>query len=111
MLGDREETSPQENISFGANSMRDGVSLSRQTRQTPLIMPAQLSQLRDLSCYLKLPGDYPCAKLEMKYQKAGAFGMPAFVLRAEEGDELRPGKGLQYNDSEHRTRLQEWGRS
>lgn len=88
VLGDREETSPQENISFGANSMRDGVSLSRQTRQTPLIMPTQLSQLRDLNCYLKLPGDYPCVKLQMKYQKAPFLAKPAFLLKPEKERKL-----------------------
>lgn len=95
VLGDREETQPQENISFGANSMRDGVSLSRQVRQTPLIMPAQLSQLRDLSCYLKLPGEYSCAKLEMKYQRAFGSMRPAFMLRPEKESKALASSGGQ----------------
>ncbi len=33
VLGNKEEIEPQENISYGANSMRDGVSLSHHTRQ------------------------------------------------------------------------------
>jgi type IV secretory pathway TraG/TraD family ATPase VirD4 len=59
VLGDKEEIEPQENISYGANSMRDGVSLSHHIRQKPLVMPTELSQLEDLECYIKLPGDYP----------------------------------------------------
>lgn len=83
VLGDKEEAEPQENISFGANSMRDGVSLSRQTRQKPLIMPAELSQLKNLECYIKFPGDYPCTKLQTEYQKVLGAQKEAFLLKPE----------------------------
>lgn len=83
VLGDKEETEPQENISYGAHTARDGVSLTRHTRQKPLIMPAELSQLKDLECYVKLPGDYPCTKLQMKYQAPLASNTPAFLLKPE----------------------------
>jgi type IV conjugative transfer system coupling protein TraD len=83
VLGEKEEAEPQENISFGANSMRDGVSLSRQTRQKPLVIPAELSQLKNLECYVKLPGDYPCTKLQIKYQKAPDIQKEAFLLKPE----------------------------
>lgn len=83
VLGDKEEIEPQENISYGANSMRDGVSLSHQTRQKPLVMPTELSQLKDLECYIKLPGDYPCTKLQMTYQTPSGSGAPAFLLKPE----------------------------
>lgn len=83
VLGEKEEAEPQENISFGANSMRDGVSLSRQTRQKPVVMPAELSQLRNLECYAKFPGDYPCTKLQTEYQKASHSQKEAFLLKPE----------------------------
>ncbi len=83
VLGDKEEIEPQENISYGANSMRDGVSLSHHTRQKPLVMPTELSQLEDLECYIKLPGDYPCTKLQMTYQKPSRSAVPAFLLKPE----------------------------
>lgn len=57
VLDDKEEAEPTENISYGANSTRDGVSLSRHTRQKPLVLPAEFSQLQDLEAYVKLPGD------------------------------------------------------
>ncbi|MBP6951893.1 MAG: type IV secretion system DNA-binding domain-containing protein [Alphaproteobacteria bacterium] len=82
VLGDKEETEPQENISYGANSTRDGVSLSRQTRQKPLILPTEFSQLQDLECYVKLPGDYPCTKFQMTYQAATSH-IPPFLLKPE----------------------------
>jgi type IV secretory pathway TraG/TraD family ATPase VirD4 len=83
VLGDKEEIEPQENISYGANSMRDGVSLSHHTRQKPLVMATELSQLRDLEAYIKLPGDYPCTKLQMTYQKPTDFQKEAFLLKPE----------------------------
>ena len=63
--------------------MRDGVSLSRHTRQKPLVMPAEFSQLKDLECYVKLPGDYPCTRMRTKYQKAGKRQKGAFLLTPE----------------------------
>ncbi|MBA3814820.1 MAG: type IV secretion system DNA-binding domain-containing protein, partial [Alphaproteobacteria bacterium] len=83
VLGDKEEAEPTENISYGANSTRDGVSLSRQTRQKPLVLPAEFSQLKDLECYIKLPGDYPCTKLQMAYQKAASLKTEPFLLKPE----------------------------
>jgi type IV conjugative transfer system coupling protein TraD len=83
ILGDKEEAEHQENISYGAHSMRDGVSLSRHTRQKPLVMPGEFSQLKDLECYVKLPGDYPCTKLQTKYQKPPALKQEPFLLKPE----------------------------
>ena len=70
VLGDKEEAEPHDTISYGAHSMRDGVSLTHQFRHKPLIMPAELSQLEDLECYVKLPGGYPCTKVRMRYQNS-----------------------------------------
>lgn len=82
ILGDKEEAEPTENISYGANSTRDGVSLSRHTRQKPLVLPAEFSQLQDLECYVKLPGDYPCTKIQTSYQKVTSKAEP-FLLKEE----------------------------
>lgn len=83
VLGDREEIEPQENISFYAHSMRDGVSLSHHTRQTPLVMPTEISQLKDLECYLKYPGDYPCTKILTTYQEVPSLLKEPFLLKPE----------------------------
>ena len=90
ILGDREEEQPTENISFGAHSMRDGVSLSRQTRQTPLIMLAELSQLKDLQCFLKLPGDYPCTKIRMRLRKSSKKQEPFLLKPEKEIQQMQP---------------------
>ncbi len=69
VLGDKEEKVVTENISYGSHHMRDGVSLSHHTRQKPLVLPTELGQLKDLECYVKLPGDWPVTKLLTIYQK------------------------------------------
>jgi type IV secretory pathway TraG/TraD family ATPase VirD4 len=63
--------------------MRDGVSLSHHTRQKPIVMPTELSQLKDLECYVKLPGDYPCTKLQMTYHVPVNSSTTAFLLKPE----------------------------
>jgi type IV secretory pathway TraG/TraD family ATPase VirD4 len=82
-LGDKEEAEPSENISYGANSTRDGVSLSRHTRQKPLVIPAELSQLKDLECFVKFPGNYPCTKLQTAFQKIISLKTEPFLLKPE----------------------------
>ena len=83
VLGDKEEAEPTENISFGANSMRDGVSLGRHTRQKPLVLPSELSLLKDRECYLKYPGDLPCTKLQTKLQRRSLLNEKPFLLKPE----------------------------
>ncbi len=83
VLGDKEEAEPQENISYGAHHMRDGVSLSRQTRQKPLVMPTELAQLMDLECYVRLPGDVPCTKVQTSYQTPPFNKKEPFQLKPE----------------------------
>jgi type IV secretory pathway TraG/TraD family ATPase VirD4 len=46
-------------------------------------MPGEFSQLKDLECYVKLPGDYPCTKLQTKYQKPPALRQEPFLLKPE----------------------------
>ena len=69
-LGEREDTEVVENLSYGANTMRDGVSLNQQTKRTPLVIPTEVTLLKDLEAYFKLPGDYPIVKGKMPLVKA-----------------------------------------
>lgn len=68
VLGEAETTEHIENISYGANTIRDGVSLSQQNRTKPLVLPTEIANLRDLEAFVKLPGDYPVGRVEMEYQ-------------------------------------------
>lgn len=69
VLGEAETTEYIENLSYGANTTRDGVSLSQQTRMRPLILPSEIGALKDCQAYLKFSGNLPIAKIQMRYQK------------------------------------------
>ncbi|MEN8236239.1 MAG: type IV conjugative transfer system coupling protein TraD [Pseudomonadota bacterium] len=69
-LGEREQIETSENLSYGANTTRDGVSLSETKRVESIVLPTEVSQLQDLQCYIKLPGDLPITQLQMTFKKA-----------------------------------------
>lgn len=68
VIGDVETTEPQESLSYGAHTMRDGVSLSYQTRMKPLVLPTEIAALTDLEAFVKLPGDYPVGRVRMGWR-------------------------------------------
>lgn len=67
MLGQQEVLEASENISFGANEIRDGISLSHQKKSMPLVSPTELMQLTPLSLYLKSPLGLPILKTSLSY--------------------------------------------
>ncbi len=81
-----EET--REGISYGANAMRDGVSLQKIEREKPVIAPSEIMRLPDLSCYARLAGAYPIVKLNMAFIVRQACH-DAFLPRKIEFDNLR----------------------
>lgn len=62
ILGQREHRRMQENISYGAHQMRDGVSLNEMEKIEQVVLPSEIMSLKDLECYIKLPGNYPISK-------------------------------------------------
>lgn len=73
VLGEAETTEQQENLSYGAHSIRDGVSLSPQTRTKPLILPTEIANLQDLEALIKFPGPYPVCRTRLKYKNLPAI--------------------------------------
>ncbi|MGL5784278.1 MAG: type IV secretion system DNA-binding domain-containing protein, partial [Alphaproteobacteria bacterium] len=53
VLGEQEATQIQENLSYGAHAIRDGVSLSQLQLQKALVLPTEIATLENLSCYIK----------------------------------------------------------
>jgi type IV conjugative transfer system coupling protein TraD len=68
-LGEEETLETQENLSYGAHEMRDGISLTHQKKQGCLVLPTEIAQLPDLVCYLQYPENTPIAKLKMTFRK------------------------------------------
>lgn len=68
-LGEEEIEESRENYSYGANSIRDGISLSNQRITRTLVFYPQILELKDLCCFVRLPGDYPVTTLNLKLIK------------------------------------------
>lgn len=71
-LGDEEIDDTRENYSYGANSIRDGISLGKNRITRPLVTYPEIMDLAPLSCYLRLPGHHPITKLSLQHQKRKA---------------------------------------
>ena len=59
----------QEALSSGAHEMRDGVSLSYQTKQLSVVSASALQSLGNLEAFVKLPGSLPVSKVKLKYKE------------------------------------------
>ncbi|SEG42425.1 type IV conjugative transfer system coupling protein TraD [Legionella quinlivanii DSM 21216] len=68
-LGEEEIEESRENYSYGANSIRDGISLGSQRVTRPIVSYPQILELNDLNCFVRLPGSYPITQLTLKHQE------------------------------------------
>ena len=68
-LGETTIEEVREGISYGANTIRDGVSIQRVEVQKPVVPASEIQRLNDLTCYVRLPGSYPITLLHMPYQQ------------------------------------------
>ncbi len=66
-LGEQEVDISKENVSYGANTLRDGVSLGHQTVTRPVVSPSEIQALDDLLCYLRTPGVDLITKLDLEF--------------------------------------------
>ena len=69
VLGESEVKEHIENLSYGANTIRDGVSLSPQTKTKSLVLPTEITALEDLESYIKVPNALPVGRIKMNYKK------------------------------------------
>ena len=67
IFGEQEQSEIVEGLSFGAHHMRDGVNLSDQRRIRPVVSPSEIIALKDFEAFIKLPGNFPPAKLRFRY--------------------------------------------
>jgi len=58
-----------ESLSYGVTDNRDGVSISKQRNMQSIVLPSELQNLDDLAGYLRVPGNYPIAKVQLNYVK------------------------------------------
>ena len=65
-LGEARMSEVNEGRTYGANTVRDGVSMNRQERMRRIATPDDMMSLPDRQCYVRLPGDYPICKLKLQ---------------------------------------------
>lgn len=79
-LREMEVDDPQENYSYGANSIRDGISMSHQRVTRPVALPSEIAELENLECFVQVPGRFPVTKMNLIYEK-DAIIAPDFMPR------------------------------
>ena len=71
-LGRAEVEEVAEGFSYGANTIRDGVSLTPKRELRALALASEIMRLPNLSGYLRFPGPLPVATIELDYVKRPA---------------------------------------
>ncbi|HGO6700358.1 TPA: type IV conjugative transfer system coupling protein TraD [Legionella pneumophila] len=79
-LGEEEIEESRENYSYGANSIRDGISLGSSRVTRPIVSYPQILELEDLKCFVRLPGSYPITQLTLALQHRTQY-LKGFVER------------------------------
>ena len=91
-LGRSEVEEVAEGYTYGANTIRDGVSLTPRRELRALALPSEIMRLPNLDGYLKFPGPLPVASIRLKYVARPASA-ERFVPREGDGGEAPPGTG------------------
>ena len=81
-LGRSEIEEVSEGVSYGADPYRDGVTLTPRRELQSLALPSEITRLPNLTGYLKLPGPFPVARIELEYVKRPKTA-PRFVPRTQ----------------------------
>ncbi|MBH3000587.1 type IV conjugative transfer system coupling protein TraD [Serratia marcescens] len=79
-IGEKEQKKASEQYSYGADPVRDGVSLGKDKEREGLVSYSDIQSLPDLCCYITLPGPYPAIKMTLKFQKRSQKAVP-FIER------------------------------
>ena len=66
-LGRSEVEEVAEGFSYGANTIRDGVSLTPKRELRALALPSEIMRLENLAGYLRFPGPLPVATIRLDY--------------------------------------------
>ncbi|MCY4478623.1 MAG: type IV secretion system DNA-binding domain-containing protein, partial [Rhodospirillales bacterium] len=97
-LGRSEIEEFAEGVSYGADPYRDGVTLTPKREVQALALPSEIMRLPNLNGYLKLPGPYPVARIELDYVKREKVA-PRFVARGQEAPDDADGESGEGEDN------------
>jgi type IV conjugative transfer system coupling protein TraD len=80
LLGEKDVEEKSEGNSFGEDPTRDGVNINSHRTERAIVMGSEITTLPDLVGFLKLPGDYPVAKINIEYTPREKV-QPAYIPR------------------------------
>jgi type IV conjugative transfer system coupling protein TraD len=83
-LGEKEVEEATESYSYGANSIRDGISVGKQKTIRKIVTYPEIMQLKDLDCFVRLPAQLPIAKLSLSYKKRQAVAVDCIQREPKE---------------------------
>ena len=101
-LGRSEVEEMSEGLSYGANTIRDGVSLTPKRELRALALASEIMRLQNLNGYLRFPGPLPVARIKLDYAyrpKAADRFVP--LKRQQEGESKSVGLELAGSEPEH----------
>ncbi|PHR62149.1 MAG: hypothetical protein COA43_00465 [Robiginitomaculum sp.] len=91
-IGRAHTAARDENISYGAETVRDGRNIMTRREKEYVILPEQISALPNLDAYLKLSGELPVARVSTKY-----IDWPIVQARFEQAEKVPVGYSRQLN--------------
>lgn len=80
LLGKEEVHEVAEANSFGSEANRDGVNLSNRRVERHIVMASEIQTLPDLAGFIKLPGNFPVARVAIKPKSRPTIA-PDFIPR------------------------------
>ena len=87
-FGERQILESHENVSFGANEIRDGVSLMHHKKTESIIRASDLMELKPLHFYSRIAGQNTCIKGDFTYFDNPSISH-AFIEEEDMGDTIR----------------------
>jgi type IV conjugative transfer system coupling protein TraD len=66
--GEKTTEEVRESISYGANTIRDGISINRSETTKPVVSYSEIMSLGDLQAYVRLPGKYPITPVNFNFK-------------------------------------------
>lgn len=88
-LGAQEVEDMREQYSYGANHIRDGISIGRQKNTQSIVTYSEIINLPDMQCFLRLPSNYPVVKLKLRFEKRAATAPHFLPVNQNTDDDIQ----------------------
>jgi len=83
----------RENISYGANTMRDGISINHAETRKPVVSFSEIMSLPNLDAFVRLPGNYPIVRVSFEFKPRKKMNK-GFLLRPLDENKIKEIDGI-----------------